>query len=212
MFTPLRILVTAIFGLFLAAPVYAQKITVGWSAVSALNAPFWVMHDAGFLEKEGLDAKLIYIPSSSTMAQAQISGNVYISTANSQVIVDADLTGGDLAAVGQQQIDALAAIHGAAAAKADDQVDVVRRGELQAVLHVTRGGILGDAVKQERGKTGGFQDLRGSPRITRRDDSGIGNHQHSSSAELAGDFPEPFQRAGPEDDTRARLVVERLHE
>jgi NitT/TauT family transport system substrate-binding protein len=73
---------------------------VGWSAVSALNAPFWVMNDAGFLKKEGLDAQLIYVPSSSTMAQAQLSGNVHISTANSQVVVDADLTGGDLVAIG----------------------------------------------------------------------------------------------------------------
>ena len=44
-------LVAAIFGLLLAAPVHAENITVGWSAVSALNAPIWVMHDAGFLEK-----------------------------------------------------------------------------------------------------------------------------------------------------------------
>jgi ABC-type nitrate/sulfonate/bicarbonate transport system substrate-binding protein len=78
----------------------AQKLTVGWSAVSALNAPFWVVKEAGFLEREGLDANLVYIPSSSTMAQAQISGDVQISTANSQVIVDADLKGGDLVAVG----------------------------------------------------------------------------------------------------------------
>jgi len=96
----LLLLVIASFILFLTAPLHAQKLTVGWSAVSALNAPFWVMHDAGFLEKEGLDASLIYIPSSSTMAQAQLSGNVNISTANSQVIVDADLTGGDLVAMG----------------------------------------------------------------------------------------------------------------
>jgi NitT/TauT family transport system substrate-binding protein len=93
-------LLTALFGVFLAAPLHAQNLTIGWSAVSALNAPFWVMHDAGFLEKEGLDGKLIYIPSSSTIAQAQISGNVDVSTANSQVIVDADLTGGDLVAMG----------------------------------------------------------------------------------------------------------------
>jgi NitT/TauT family transport system substrate-binding protein len=81
-------------------PALAEKITVGWSAVSALNAPFWVMNDAGFLKKEGLDANLVYIPSSSTMAQAQLSGNVDVSTANSQVIVDAGLTGGDLVAIG----------------------------------------------------------------------------------------------------------------
>ena len=78
----------------------AQKLTVGWSAVSALNSPFWMAKEAGFLDKEGLDASLVYIPSSSTMAQSQISGDVQISTANSQVIVDADLRGGDLVAVG----------------------------------------------------------------------------------------------------------------
>src|SRR5262247_44029 len=84
------------FGVLLStSPALAEKMTVGWSAVSALNAPFWVMNDAGFLKKEGLDANLIYIPSSSTMAQAQLSGNVDVSTANSQVIVDAGLTGGD---------------------------------------------------------------------------------------------------------------------
>jgi NitT/TauT family transport system substrate-binding protein len=98
----LRNIVISTFAAFFIFPpaVLAQKLTVGWSAVSALNAPFWVMKDAGFLNKEGLDANLVYIPSSSTMAQAQVSGDVQISTANSQVIVDADLKGGDLVAVG----------------------------------------------------------------------------------------------------------------
>ncbi len=97
-----RSFLTLILGLFLISPplVLAQELTVGWSAVSALNAPFWVMRDAGFLEREGLDVNLVYIPSSSTMAQAQVSGGVQISTANSQVIVDADLKGGDLIAIG----------------------------------------------------------------------------------------------------------------
>ena len=54
----------------------AQKLVVGWSAVSALNSPYWVIKDAGFAKQEGLDADLIYIPSSSTMAQAQLAGNV----------------------------------------------------------------------------------------------------------------------------------------
>ncbi len=95
-----RALGLAFLSLLLAGQASAQKVTVGWSAVSALNAPFWVVKDAGFLEEEGLDANLIYIPSSSTMAQAQLSGDVDVSTANSQVIVDADLRGGDLVAIG----------------------------------------------------------------------------------------------------------------
>ena len=94
------LLIASLALLFSPAPAPAQKLTIGWSAVSALNAPFWVMNDAGFLKKEGLDVKLVYIPSSSTMAQAQLSGNVDVSSANSQVIVDADLTGGDLVAIG----------------------------------------------------------------------------------------------------------------
>ncbi|MGE5303073.1 MAG: ABC transporter substrate-binding protein [Alphaproteobacteria bacterium] len=80
--------------------VKAQKLVAGWSAVSALNAPFWVMKDGGFFKEEGLDTDLIYIPSSSTMAQAQLAGEVNVSTANSQVVVDSDLQGGDLVAMG----------------------------------------------------------------------------------------------------------------
>ena len=73
---------------------------VGWTAVSALNAPYWVVKDAGFLKQEGLDADIIYIPSSSVVASAMLAGDVAISTANSQVIVDIGLQGGDLVAMG----------------------------------------------------------------------------------------------------------------
>jgi len=84
----------------LPLPAGAQKIVLGWSAVSALNSPYWVMKDAGFLKQEGLDADLIYIASSSTIAQAQLAGDVSVSTANSQVIADIGLQGGDLIAMG----------------------------------------------------------------------------------------------------------------
>lgn len=78
----------------------AQKVIVGYSAVSALNAPPWVMKEAGFFKQEGVDASLIYIASSSTMAQAMLAGEVAISTANSQVVADTGLQGGDLVAMG----------------------------------------------------------------------------------------------------------------
>ena len=93
---------TLVLAFFLLLPgvVSAQKLTAGWSAVSALNAPFWVMKEAGFFDREGLDVSRVYIPRSSTMAQAQVSGEVQISTANSQVIVDSGLRGGDLLAIG----------------------------------------------------------------------------------------------------------------
>jgi ABC-type nitrate/sulfonate/bicarbonate transport system substrate-binding protein len=78
----------------------AQKFVVGYSGVTAIQAPFWIIKDAGFFKQEGLDANLIYIAASSTMAQAMLAGEVAISTANSQAVVDTGLQGGDLVAVG----------------------------------------------------------------------------------------------------------------
>lgn len=79
---------------------FAQKFVVGYSAISAISAPFWVVKEAGFFRQEGLVADLIYISSSSTMAQAMLAGEVAISTANSQVVADIGLQGGDLVAMG----------------------------------------------------------------------------------------------------------------
>jgi NitT/TauT family transport system substrate-binding protein len=79
---------------------HAQKFIVAWSAVSALNSPFWVMNDAGFWKQEGLDIQLVYIASSPTVARATLAGEIVLSGANSQVIVDVGLGGGDLVAMG----------------------------------------------------------------------------------------------------------------
>ena len=78
----------------------AQKLVVGYSGITAIQAPFWIIQDAGFFRQEGLEANLVYIAASSTMAQAMMAGEVAISTANSQAIVDTSLQGGDLVAVG----------------------------------------------------------------------------------------------------------------
>ena len=95
-----QILLSLIVVLTLPAAASAQKMMVGYSGVTAIQAPVWVMKDAGFFKQEGLDADLIYIASSSTMAQAMLAGEVAISTTNSQAIVDTGLQGGDLVAVG----------------------------------------------------------------------------------------------------------------
>ncbi len=95
---PIIIVFTAL--LFLPPAARAEKSVIAWSAVSALNSPFWVMHDAGFLKQEGLDMELVYIASSPTVARATLAGDIVISGANSQVIVDAGLNGADLVAMG----------------------------------------------------------------------------------------------------------------
>jgi ABC-type nitrate/sulfonate/bicarbonate transport system substrate-binding protein len=80
--------------------VHAEKFVIAWSAVSALNSPFWVMNDADLLKQEGLDMELVYIASSPTVARATLAGDIVLSGANSQVIVDAGLNGADLVAMG----------------------------------------------------------------------------------------------------------------
>jgi ABC-type nitrate/sulfonate/bicarbonate transport system substrate-binding protein len=84
----------------LPAVASAQKFVVGYSGITAIQTPFWIIKDAGYFKQEGLDANLIYIAASSTMAQAMMAGEVAISTANSQAVVDTGLQGGDLVAVG----------------------------------------------------------------------------------------------------------------
>ena len=79
---------------------HAQKFVHAYSSISALNAPFWIIQDAGFAKQEGLETELVYIPSSSTVAQATLAGEVMISPANGQVIADVGLQGGDLIAMG----------------------------------------------------------------------------------------------------------------
>ena len=79
---------------------HAQKFVHAYSSISALNATFWIIQDAGFAKQEGLETELVYIPSSSTVAQATLAGEVMISPANGQVIADVGLQGGDLIAMG----------------------------------------------------------------------------------------------------------------
>ena len=93
--------IAAVAFLLLIVPVArAEKSIIAWSAVSALNSPFWVMNDAGFFKQEGLDIELVYIASSPTVARATLAGDIVLSGANSQVIADVGLNGGDLVAMG----------------------------------------------------------------------------------------------------------------
>src|SRR5262245_7149282 len=80
----------------LPADASAQKFVVSYSGITAIQTPFWIINDAGYCKQEGLDANLVYIAASSTMAQSMLAGEVAISTANSQAVVDTGLQGGDL--------------------------------------------------------------------------------------------------------------------
>ena len=78
----------------------AEPLVIGYSAVSSVFLPFWIGKEAGFYKKEGLDAQLVYIASSTTMAQAMFARQVAISSVNSGSVVTSTLQGGDLVLMG----------------------------------------------------------------------------------------------------------------
>ena len=145
-----------LFGL--PAVISAQKLVVGYSGVTAIQAPFWIMKDAGYLKQEGLDSNLIYIAASSTMAQAMMAGEVAISTANSQAVVDTGLQGGDLVAVGA--IVNFVALYVIAAPEIKSVQDL--RGK---PVGVTRFGATTDFAMQMFLKKYGLEPVRDVPII-----------------------------------------------
>ena len=89
------IFICAVFWLALLRGAQAEPLVVGYSAVSSVFLPFWIGKEVGFYKKEGLDAQLVYIASSTTMAQAMFAGQVAISSVNSGSVVTSTLQGGD---------------------------------------------------------------------------------------------------------------------
>ena len=142
----------------LPAVTSAQKFVVGYSGITAIQAPFWIINDAGYFKQEGLDSSLVYIAASSTMAQAMLAGEVAISTANSQAVVDTGLQGGDLVAVGA--IVNFVALYVIAAPEIKSVQDL--RGK---PVGVTRFGATTDFAMQMFLKKYGLEPVRDVPII-----------------------------------------------
>lgn len=94
------IFVALTFWLALSSGAHAEPLVVGYSAVTSVFLPFWIGKESGFYKKEGLDTQLVYIASSTTMAQAMFAREVAISTVNVGSVVSSGLQGGDLVLMG----------------------------------------------------------------------------------------------------------------
>jgi len=94
------LLLSALLWLPLGNDARGEPLVVGYSAVSSVFLPFWIGKEVGFYKKEGLDAQLVYIASSTTMAQAMFARQVAISSVNSGSVVTSTLQGGDLVLMG----------------------------------------------------------------------------------------------------------------
>jgi ABC-type nitrate/sulfonate/bicarbonate transport system substrate-binding protein len=94
------IVICLAFCLAILTRVHAEPLVIGYSAVTSVFLPFWIGKETGLYKKEGLDAQLVYIASSTTMAQAMFARQVAISTVNSGSVVTSTLQGGDLVLMG----------------------------------------------------------------------------------------------------------------
>src|SRR5262249_22255055 len=65
-------------------------------ALSATQRAPWVAQDAGLFAKQGLDVTLEYIPGSSTMINAMITGEAQFSVAAAEAPIAASLAGAEL--------------------------------------------------------------------------------------------------------------------
>jgi NitT/TauT family transport system substrate-binding protein len=98
----MRMLIT-IVGFFLAAfPLSAQaqdKIKVAYSSTDTLNQIWTIAQDAGFYKKNGLDADLVYIGSTTVGIAAIVSQDVQVGNAAGSGVANAVVRGADAVSV-----------------------------------------------------------------------------------------------------------------
>jgi NitT/TauT family transport system substrate-binding protein len=76
------------------------KMAVAYSAISPIFAGVWMAKEIGAFEKHGLKGDLVYISSGSVTVQAMVGGNLEVSMAASNAVVNSILRGAPLVAVG----------------------------------------------------------------------------------------------------------------
>lgn len=96
LFYPLRSIQSAEY----AIPGPRDQVTISYSAVSPSFGALWLAKEAGFFDRNGLDARLIFIQSSPTNIQALINNDVQISVSGSVGVVNSAMAGLDLIFIG----------------------------------------------------------------------------------------------------------------
>jgi ABC-type nitrate/sulfonate/bicarbonate transport system substrate-binding protein len=79
---------------------YAQdKIRIAYSSTDSLNSIWTVAQDAGFYKKNGLNAEVVYIGSSTVAAAAVVSQDVQLANVAGSVVANSAVRGGELVSV-----------------------------------------------------------------------------------------------------------------
>src|SRR5262247_3634734 len=84
---------------FLNAARAQEKIRLAHSALESSNAVWYLAQDRGFYKKNGLDADLIFIPSTTTSVTSLVAGDVQVANASGGGVASAVVAGADLVLV-----------------------------------------------------------------------------------------------------------------
>jgi NitT/TauT family transport system substrate-binding protein len=93
-------LLLASFFAFRADGEAQERIKLDYSSVDASNGVWYVAQDVGLYKKNGLDAQLIFIPSTTTAVASIIAGDVPVGNASGGGVASAVAGGADLVMVG----------------------------------------------------------------------------------------------------------------
>ncbi|TAJ90796.1 ABC transporter substrate-binding protein [bacterium] len=77
-----------------------EKIGISYSSIDTSNSIWYVAEEAGFYRKHGLQAELIYIPSTTTSVSSLLAGDVKVANASGGAVTSAAVGGANLVVVG----------------------------------------------------------------------------------------------------------------
>jgi NitT/TauT family transport system substrate-binding protein len=87
------------YSFFLAAAWGQEKIRLAHSALESSNAVWYLAQDRGLYKKYGLDADLLFIPSTTTSVSSLVAGDVQVANASGGGVASAVVAGADLVLV-----------------------------------------------------------------------------------------------------------------
>lgn len=88
---------------FAAEPRKIDTLKVGYASISGNRISLWAAHDAGFFARQGLNADLIFIASSSQGIPALISGEIPIFSGSAESAAQAAVRGADLVIIASNE-------------------------------------------------------------------------------------------------------------
>jgi NitT/TauT family transport system substrate-binding protein len=86
-------------GIFSAETLGQEKIRIAFSSTDSLNGIWTIAEGAGFYKRNGLDADVVYIGSSTVAAAAVVSQDVQLANIAGSVVANSGVRGGDLVSV-----------------------------------------------------------------------------------------------------------------